>query len=524
MAPAPSAEADISAGLGVVPTEAHADDARMHVEPRPFLGPDLAQGVASPAPDSPRQVVQSSVFQFSDAEEIKSKVRQCILKPRPYSVFDFYHTTGIFQYIGRHPVFENVTLGVIALNAVYIAVDTDYNKSSGSLLDAAAGFQIMEHLFCIYFSFEWYVRFMAFKRKLDCVKDAWFVFDSTLVLMMVAETWVLTLVEVAAGKAMGGGGNTAILRLFRLLRLSRLLRMLRSLPELMILVKGMVTAMKSVCYVMFLLVMITYVFAIAFTQLADGNDFGATYFPNVAFSMYSLMVYGTFLDNLADWGNDILAESLTCLFLAGIFVCLSALTVMNMLIGVLCEVISSVASTEKEEMLTSMVSDKFGNILEQIDSNHDGLISQEEFSKVLQCPEAVKALQEVGVEPVGVVDFAEVLFTDNGKPIRIPFPKFMEGLLDLRGANTATLKDIMQLSMHMKARAAEMKHESTEKCAKCSRDMQKDVKALEAAVVRRLNSLESKTAEQIDELKSSSRRVEAQLDSMLSFIESMSAM
>merc|ERR1719160_245297 len=108
---------------------------------------------------------------------------------------------------------------------------------------------------------------------------------------MVMETWVMQIVMAAIG---GGSpvSGTSILRLFRLLRLSRLMRMLRSLPELMILIKGMVTAMKSVAYVMGLLVLITYVFAIAFTQLAVGSEsIGDQFFANVSHSMYSLLLH-----------------------------------------------------------------------------------------------------------------------------------------------------------------------------------------------------------------------------------------
>merc|ERR1719274_141706 len=100
--------------------------------------------------------------------------------------------------------------------------------------------------------------------------------------MMVMETWVLLIVMAAAGGGESPVGGTSILRLFRLLRLSRLMRMLRSLPELMILIKGMATAMKSVAYVMGLLVLITYVFAIAFTQLAVGTEsLGDTFHANI---------------------------------------------------------------------------------------------------------------------------------------------------------------------------------------------------------------------------------------------------
>merc|ERR1719265_2615169 len=113
------------------------------------------------------------------------------------------------------------------------------------------------------------------------------------------ETWIMLIVMAAVGGESPMGG-TSILRLFRLLRLSRLMKMLRSFPELLILIKGMATAMKSVAYVMALLVLITYVFAIAFTQLSVGNEaLGDVYFSNVALAMYSLLIYATFLDNLA---------------------------------------------------------------------------------------------------------------------------------------------------------------------------------------------------------------------------------
>merc|ERR1719265_2021099 len=159
-------------------------------------------------------------------------------------------------------------------------------------MDSGTFFQFMEHAFCTYFTFEWVMRFMSFKIKRNGLKDGWFVFDSLLVFMMVMETWVLLIVAASSG---GGGSPLAgasMLRLFRLLRLSRLMRMLRSLPELMILIKGMATAMKSVMYVMGLLVLLTYGFAIVFTQLAVNTEtIGEEFFPNVIISMYSLFIY-----------------------------------------------------------------------------------------------------------------------------------------------------------------------------------------------------------------------------------------
>jgi hypothetical protein len=448
--------------------------------------------------ESPR-----GVFKELDPEFIKKQVRAALLTAEPYSVFNYYKTEGIWQKLAKHPVFENATLAVIALNAVYIAVDTDWNKDepltpteTKSLTESHGFFQFMEHSFCFYFTGEWIIRFMAFEVKRNGLRDGWFVFDSTLVFMMVMETWVLLIIVAATDSGGGGnplGGNTSILRLFRLLRLSRLMRMLRSLPELMILVKGMVTAMKSVVYVMGLLVIITYVFAIAFTQLAVGTPtVGEVYFANVAQSMYSLLVYATLLDNMNDFLGSVRYEFWPLLALSLIYIALAALTVMNMLIGVLCEVVSAVADTERESILTETVKEKMLAIVDNLDTNENNHISYEEFTKIMAKPEALQALEDVEVSAVGIVDFAELFFFEDGAAIELSFEEFMECVLDLRASNTATVKDVLDLWKKIKT--------TTNK---------------EALVVKKfIDTLGNKVDSELDGMMARTERVEGQIDQL----------
>jgi len=211
-------------------------------------------------------------------------------------------------------------------------------------------------------------------------------------------------------------------------------------------IKGMLSAAASVGYTLALLMIITYIFAIAFTQLSEGSDFREDYFSSVPLAMYSLIIYGTFLDNLADWADAIRAESTPCLMLATVFVALASMTVMNMLIGVLCEVISAVALEEKESMMIDKINEKFGQIVERLDKNKSGTISWDEFQEILVMPEALAAFKSVDVDPVGMVDMAEDYFIDdNGEPISLTFEHFMEMVLDSRGGQGATLQDIMSL-------------------------------------------------------------------------------
>jgi len=398
---------------------------------------------------------QARLFGFADPEEIKQNIKAELLgEKEEYNVHDLYYETGFFQFVAKHHLFENFTLAVISLNAVYIAIDTDWNKpeplTSTDSRDLSASpifFQMMEHLFCIYFTVEWIVRFCAFRRKCDCLFDAWFVFDSIMVILMIGETWVMTIVAQTMGLEGGSPlGNTGILRLFRLLRLARLLRMLRSLPELMILIKGMVTAMTSVLYVMGLLVMLTYVFAIAFTQLTVGTLAGELFFANIGLSMYSLLIHATFMDDLAAFANELKTDELWyCLVLAIIFIFLASLTLMNMLVGVLCEVVSAVAVTEKEECLSFKMVETMKHVLEKLDTNEDKHISYKEFTAIVSDPEALECFKDVGVDPMICLDFADLFFFADGEPTELSFEEFIDVVMNLRESNEAKVQDIYNI-------------------------------------------------------------------------------
>eukprot|EP00927_Polykrikos_kofoidii_P084894 TRINITY_DN9081_c0_g1_i1.p1 TRINITY_DN9081_c0_g1~~TRINITY_DN9081_c0_g1_i1.p1 ORF type:complete len:664 (-),score=140.56 TRINITY_DN9081_c0_g1_i1:252-2243(-) len=415
--------------------------------------------VKGPAP--PATPMKASPM-FADAEAMKEKLRQNLGKPE-YDVMNFYYKSGLFQLVARSPIFERITLAIITLNAGYISIDTDNNKSTHLLL-AASPFQIAEHAFCFYFTFEWFVRFMSFKRKRDGCKDSWFVFDSLMVLMMVGETWALTLimmsVETDGGNA-SGGPFSSIMRPLRLLRLSRMMRMaklLRAMPELLILIKGMVSAMRSVCFTLLLQLIILYVFGITFVQITSDMEIGQKHFGLVVTSMHTLLVYGTLMDNIGELVYELIEESAINAGVFYIFVLISALTVMNMLIGVLCEVVSAVAATEKEQLTVTYVKGQVQEILRQggVDQDGDGMISKVEFAQILENAQAARILSEVGVDVFGLVELSDFIFEKEDETGtlcegQLTFADFMEVVLQLRGSNVASVKDMTDLRKFMSA-------------------------------------------------------------------------
>jgi len=213
--------------------------------------------------------------------------------------------------------------------------------------------------------------------------------------------------------------------------------------------RGMVQAVRSVAYTLGLLMSIIYVFSILLKQLSAGSVVGEAYFPSVAESVYTLLLHGTLLDGVGDVLNDLRTETPLVALVFSLVVFLAALTMMNMLVGVLCEVMSSVAATEREQIAVAFVKERVQTILKDLDSNNDGRITKREFESILHNERATRALKEAGIDPVALVDFAELIFQSDacGKEFEktLNFHDFMDLALQLRGSKGATVRDVVDL-------------------------------------------------------------------------------
>jgi len=139
-----------------------------------------------------------------------------------------------------------------------------------------------------------------------------------------------------------------------------------------------------------------------------------------------------------------------------------------MLIGVICEVVSAVAATEKEALTLGFVREKLGMLMGEagVDDNDDGTISKAEFLKLFTNPKAVAILQEVGVDVIGLCDFTDTIFEmelksgEDGefeeKEKTLTFSDFMNLVLDMRGANVSTVKDMALLRKYLDQRLSRL--------------------------------------------------------------------
>merc|ERR1712086_985047 len=102
-------------------------------------------------------------------------------------------------------------------------------------------------------------------------------------------------------------------------------------------------------------------------------------FGTVRESMVTLLFNGVLLDSISGLARKLIVvgnvPAIICLM---IFILLSALTVMNMVIGVLCEVVIDVSAEEKESHAKEKMQKTLFVMLTELDADSSGCLSKKE--------------------------------------------------------------------------------------------------------------------------------------------------
>lgn len=343
--------------------------------------------------------------------------------------------------IARSHWFQNVTLAVIAANSIYLGVDTELNDQD-RLADVDLSFKIFEHSFCIFFTIEWMVRFGSFKYKSSCCRDGWFKFDSLLACIGILETWII---PVWTGGELATGGG--VVKMLRMLRLARVTRLMRAFPELVLLFKGIMVASRAVWSALLMLAFLVYVFAIVMHTLLKGeaehNEEINYRFSSLALTMWSLLIDGTFMESLGSVSRAFIEERLWLqLVVLALFVLTSSLTVLNMLLGILCEVVSRVAASERESIAVHRLREDMLHMLVELDEDGSGTISRAELHGVLQNDDVMELFFDLHVDPQFFSQMTDMSFETGPMGIH----EIMELILDLRGDRSLQMKDFIRMS------------------------------------------------------------------------------
>merc|ERR1712217_788114 len=173
--------------------------------------------------------------------------------------------------------------------------------------------------------------------------------------------------------------------------------------------------------------------------------------------MGTLLMTGVFTEQ-----KELIAHMLDGSFLYYIliigYLMVASYTVLNMLIGVICEVISEVSKREKEDILMKDLKSKIAKIIKLVrgETFKDGMsissleqdimVSAKTFQEILQNDESCQTFADVGVDVVSLSDLSTYLFP---KDRDLELTEFLELILQFRGENPATVKDIVDMRRFM---------------------------------------------------------------------------
>jgi len=206
------------------------------------------------------------------------------------------------------PVVQNTIIALIVLNAITLGLET-----SDPIMGAWGGvIQWVEQALLAIFVAEIGLKLIALDLRF--FRNAWNVFDFLIV--------AIALVPAS--------GPFAILRALRILRV---LRLVGKVPRLRKLIESLLRALPSIGWVVFLLLMVFYIFAVMGTQLF--GDAFPRFFGSLGASLYTLFQIMT----LESWSMAVARPVLAEFPLAWIyfvaFILITTLTVLNLFIGII---------------------------------------------------------------------------------------------------------------------------------------------------------------------------------------------
>merc|ERR1740138_506575 len=167
----------------------------------------------------------------------------------------------------------------------------------------------------------------------------------------------------------------------------------------------MIEAIYSVSTVFLFLGLMMYVFALVFTSLIgeagyvqpeDAEDATAkTMFGALGSALLALLTHAVLWDNLWQVLMAIQEESLLLMILFLFFSLLSGMCLLNMLIGVLCQVMHNTSHREAAKREQKEMEVSLWNAFEQVDKSGDGIVTEDEFKKCQCIPDARRALCQI---------------------------------------------------------------------------------------------------------------------------------
>lgn len=365
--------------------------------------------------------------------------------------------------------YELVSSVFIVLNAFFVlwqterkALHVSSRPSPEQVQREELSFHVVAVFFCLIFLSDVLLRAVAEKGHFCRSRErAWNAFDVFVSLTASAEV-TLQWCQYAYSSGISPQFSNLlrkcsvlrILRLLRVIRMTRSVRVIRFIRELRLMVFSLAGSLKSLAWVVVLMLIIILFFAVIFTdgalvyydQLGVTEESPATkdlmkYFGTVSAATESLYMATT---GGKDWGDtmaalDPLPSEYRLLFLA--FITFSILALMNVVTAVFVGTAVQQAEADRDLMVQKEMEHKgeFVGLMQQVfnelDSNNSGALSLEEFEKHIEDDKIMAYLRTLEIDVSQVRTLFTLLDVDNTGEVDID--EFVGGCMRLRGGATS---------------------------------------------------------------------------------------
>ena len=221
-----------------------------------------------------------------------------------------------FLNIRNNNIFEGFIILIILISAIFVGFRT-YEESLNPEIFLYISY--LDYLVTIIFVIEIFIRIVAEKSIINFFKQPWNIFDFLIVSISLIPIESLDSILLA-----------------RLVRVFRLLRLVSFIPQFRILIESFITAIPRVGYILLFMFVEFYIFAAIGSILF--SEISPLHWGNVGLAMLTLFQTAT----LEGW-PDLMYQSLevqrfSWVFFV-VFIILNSLVFMNMIIGVIIDVI-----------------------------------------------------------------------------------------------------------------------------------------------------------------------------------------
>ncbi len=264
-----------------------------------------------------------------------------------------YHRKLLREFL-EHRKVQRFIISLIVINAVTIGFETNHKLMAQS----GAVFNTFDFAILVIFIIEIVLKIYAYGLRF--FTNAWNVFD-------------FLIVAIAAMPAAG------VFSVFRTLRILRTLRLLKNVPKLRIIIESLIKAVPSIGWIILLLAIIFYIFAVVGTNIY--GDAFPQWFGTMGESVFTLFQIMT----LESWSSGIARPVLEEMPYAWIFfvpfILIATYTTLNIFIAIVVNTMNELHMAEikeEEDRLKAEEKAKHENLLDQLATLQNKLDSIEQ--------------------------------------------------------------------------------------------------------------------------------------------------